>query len=175
MPATGGCFRYWLTDAAATTTDAARVIVGIDVTNRGSDMGESTPMLAQIEQRTGTRPDEMLLDGGYTGHAALDHAAQLDVTVYAPVPKPRKGDTRDPHGPRTGDSDAVAAWRARMATPEAKAIYKQRAATAETVNADGKAHRGLDAMMVRGIKKVSASAGLFALTDNILRAISLGL
>jgi hypothetical protein len=29
-----------------------------------------------------------------------------------------------------------------MATEEAKTIYKQRAATAETVNADAKSHRG---------------------------------
>jgi transposase len=158
----------------ATTTDAARVIVGVDVTNRGSDAGQSTPMLDQIERRTGVRPAEMLLDGGYAQHAAIDHAARQDVTVYAPVPKPRKGDTRDPHVPREDDSEAVAAWRQRMATDEAKTIYKQRAATAETVNADAKQHRGLDSLAVRGLEKVAGSASLFALTYNILRLITLG-
>jgi hypothetical protein len=61
-----------------------------------------------------------------------------------------------------------------MATEEAKAIYKQRAATAETVNADAKAHRGLDSLAVRGLDKVAGSASLFALTYNILRLITLG-
>ncbi|MGH6958910.1 MAG: transposase, partial [Dongiaceae bacterium] len=169
-----GGFRPAFNVQFATTADKARVIVGVAVTNRGSDMGESTPMLEQIEQRTGVRPAELLVDGGYTRHEAIDQAVQKDVTVYAPVPKPRKGDTRDPHAPREDDSEAVAAWRQRMGTEEAKEIYKQRAATAETVNADAKQHRGLDSLAVRGVGKVLGSASLFALTYNILRLITLG-
>jgi transposase len=169
-----GGFRPAFNVQFATTADEARVIVGVEVTNRGSDAGQSTPMLEQIEQRTGVRPAEMLLDGGYAQHEAIDRAAERQVTLYAPVPKPRKGDTRDPHAPREDDSEAVAAWRQRMDTEEAKEIYKQRAATAETVNADAKEHRGLDRLAVRGLDKVGGSASLFALTYNILRLITLG-
>jgi transposase len=168
-----GGFRPAFNVQFATTTDAARVIVGVDVTNRGSDAGQAPPMLEQIEQRTGVRPAEMLVDGGYAQHEAIDHAAKQAVTLYAPVPKPRKGNTRDPHLPRDGDSEAVAAWRQRMGTAEAKAIYTQRAATAETVNADAKAHRGLDRLAVRGLGNVLGSASLFALTYNLLRLITL--
>lgn len=137
-------------------------------------MGQSTPLLEQIEQRTGVRPDELLVDGGYAQHQAIEHATDKDVTVFAPVPKPRKDDPRDPHLPREDDSEAVAAWRERMGTDEAKAIYKQRAATAETVNADAKTHRGLDHLVVRGVGKVLGSASLFVLTYNVLRLITLG-
>lgn len=172
MKMSDGGFRPAYNVQFATTTDAARVIVGVAVTNRGSDQGESTPMLAQIEQRTGVRPKEILVDGGYPAHVALDDAADLGVTVYAPVPKPRAGDTRDPHARRDGDSEAVAAWRARMASEEAKTIYKARAATSETVNADAKAHRGLDHLAVRGQGKALGSACLFALTYDILRLIA---
>ncbi|MBI4589064.1 MAG: IS1182 family transposase [Candidatus Rokubacteria bacterium] len=168
-----GGFRPAFNVQFATTTDEARVIVGVEVTNRGSDAGQSTPMLQQIEQRTGVRPIEMLVDGGYAQHQAIDQAAQQQVTLYAPVPKPRKGDTRDPHAPREDDSEAVAAWRQRMGTEEAKAIYKQRAATAETVNADAKEHRGLDSLAVRGLDKTLGTASLFALTYDILRLITL--
>jgi transposase len=169
-----GGFRPAFNVQLATTTDEARIIVGVAVTNRGSDQGESTPMLEQIEKRTGQRPSELLVDGGYAQHEAIDEAAGKQVTVLAPVPKPRKGDPRDPHAPREGDSEAVVAWRQRMGTDEAKEIYKQRAATAETVNADAKQHRGLDAFAVRGVGKALASASLFALTYNILRLITLG-
>jgi hypothetical protein len=148
--------------------------VGVAVTNRGSDAGESTPMLGQIEKRTGARPTELLVGGGYAQHEAIDKAAEKQVTVLAPVPKPRKGDTRDPHAAREDDSEVVAAWRARMGTAEAKEIYKQRAATAETVNADAKTHRGLDRFAVRGLGKPLASASLFALTYDILRLLTLG-
>lgn len=157
----------------ATTTDEARVIVGVDVTNRGSDMGQSTPMLDQIEERTGQKPTEHLVDGGYPSHDAIDAAAEKEVTLYAPPPKPRKGDTRGPYAPREDDSVAVAAWRQRMSTDEAKGIYRQRAATAETVNADAKRHRGLDKLPVRGLTKVLGCALLFALTYNVLRMIAL--
>jgi len=169
-----GGFRPAFNLQFATTTDKARVIVGVEVTNRGSDSGQSTPMVEQIEKRTGVRPAEMLVDGGYAQHQSIDQAAEQEVTLFAPVPKPRKGDTRDPHAPRESDSKAVAAWRQRMSTDEAKKIYKQRAATAETVNADAKTHRGLDSLAVRGLDKVVGSASLFALTYNILRLITLG-
>jgi hypothetical protein len=168
-----GGFRPAFNVQCATTADPARVIVGVDVTNRGSDAGQSPPMLEQVAQRTGVRPAELLVDGGYAQHAAIDQQAARQVTTYAPVPTPRQGDTRDPHAARAEDSEAVAAWRQRMGTEEAKAIYKQRAATAETVNADAKQHRGLDHLAVRGVDKALGSALLFALTYNILRLITL--
>jgi transposase len=168
-----GGFRPAFNVQFCTTCDPARVIVGLDVSNRGSDAGQSTPMLEQVEQRTGQRPDELLVDGGYAQHEAIDQAKEMQVTIYAPVPKPRKDNTRDPHLPIEGDSEAVAAWRERMGTQEAKTLYKQRAATAETVNADAKTHRGLDRLAVRGLTKVLGSASLFALTYDILRLITL--
>ena len=58
-----------------------------------------------------------------------------------------------------------------MGTDDAKQIYKQRAATAETVNADAKAHRGM-ATALRGLAKVTGNACLFALTYHILRFIT---
>ena len=116
------------------------------------------------------RPTELLVAGGYPGHDAIDQATAAGVTLYAPVPKPRSKASEppdppiDPHLPKPGDSDAVAAWRARMGTDEAKQIYKQRAATAETVNADAKAHRGIAATALRGLAKVTGNACRFALT-----------
>lgn len=102
------------------------------------------------------------------------------MTIYAPVPKPRIKSTEtpdqppiDPHLPKPGDSDAVADWRIRMGTNDAKEIYKERAATAETVNADAKAHRGMAATALRGLDKVTGTACLFVLTYNILRFITL--
>jgi hypothetical protein len=102
-------------------------------------------MLEPIEARTGVRPSELLVDGGYPGHDAIDQATAAGVTLYAPVPKPRSKASEppdpppiDPHLPKPGDSDAVAAWRIRMGTDDAKHIYKQHAATPKTVNADAR-------------------------------------
>jgi hypothetical protein len=130
-------------------------------------------MLHQVETRTGVRPDQLLVDGGYAKHDAIDEAAALGTTLFAPLPKPRAGDLTDPTLPKAGDSPAVAEWRARMGTAEAKEIYRQRAATAETVNADAKSNRGLDHFSVRGVDKVTSVACLFALTYDILRYLAI--
>lgn len=167
-----GGFRPAYNVQFATTTDKARVVVGVAVTNRGSDANETTPMLARIEESTGVRPAQMLADGGFAQHTAIEAAAAQGTKVYAPVQAAR-GDKRDPHERREGDSEAVAAWRARMATPEAKAIYKQRCATAETVNADTRCRRGLGQVHLRGLSGALTCASLSALTYNVLRVLAL--
>ena len=101
------------------------------------------------------------------------------MVVYAPVPEPKakkdeQGNTvqQDKHQPKPDDSEAVASWRQRMATPEAKEIYKQRAATAECVNAQAR-NRGLLRMPVRGLTKVRSVVGLFVLAHNLMRIVAL--
>jgi hypothetical protein len=59
-----------------------------------------------------------------------------------------------------------------MGTHEAKDIYKERAATAELINADAKEHRGMK-LRVRGLDKVLAVALLHALTFNMMRRAAL--
>lgn len=83
-----------------------------------------------------------------------------------PVPAPRDP-ARDRYEPRPGDTPEVAAWRARMGTDEARAIYKERAATAECVNAQAR-NRGLTRPLVRGLGKVGAVAALHALAHNMV-------
>lgn len=150
----------------------SRVIVGVAVTNVGTDMQQMEPMLEQTEKRTGRRPHEHLVDGGFTKLEAIDAATEAGTCVYAPVPTPRV-EGIDPHEPKLNDSDAIAEWRIRMGTEEAKEIYKQRASTAETVNADLRCHRGLDRLLVRGTDKVTCVALWAAITYNMLRWIDL--
>ena len=59
-----------------------------------------------------------------------------------------------------------------MATPEAQAVYRQRAAVSECVNALAR-HRGLQQLLVRGLRKVRAVLLWFALAHNLLRTVSL--
>ncbi len=155
------------------TDTASRVIVGVSVTNVGSDTSQMEPMLADVEERTGRKPEEHLVDGGYAKLEGIEKAGADGVTVYAPVPTPRK-EGIDPHQPKPGDSSAVAAWRQRMGTSEAKQVYKQRAATAETVNADLRTWRGLDRFRVRGSGKVLSVILWSAITYNLMRWLPLG-
>jgi len=59
-----------------------------------------------------------------------------------------------------------------MGTTQAQDIYRQRAATAECVNAQAR-NRGLIRLPVRGRAKVRCVALLFALAHNLLRTVAL--
>jgi transposase len=122
------------------TDTASQVIVGVDATNAGTDHGQLAPMVDQLAARHAVAPEATLVDGGFATKEDIE-AVSDRTTVYAPVQKP-KDPTRAPHVPLPTDTPAVAAWRARMGTPEAQAIYKERAATAECVNAQAR-NRGL--------------------------------
>jgi len=154
----------------STVTDK-QIIVGVEVINVGSDQGQLSPMLGQVEQRYNERPAQCLVDGGYARHDEIEDAQARGTTVYAPVPKP-KDPTRDPYVALPGDSLAIAQWRERMGTDTAKAIYKQRAATAECVNAIARG-RGLTQFLVRGLDKVKAVAFWYAIAHNMMRALTL--
>ena len=165
------------------TTCEEQVIVGMDVVNAGSDMAQLAPMVHQAEQRLGHSPQAWLVAGGFPAHEQIDAVAHK-TEVYAPVPEPRaKKDAKkdeqgnevqqDKHQPKPDDSEAVAEWRQRMASDEAKEVYKQRAATAECVNAQAR-NRGLLRMPVRGLPKVRSVVGLlFVLAHNLMRMATL--
>ena len=144
------------------------VITGVEVVNAGSDKAQTLPMLAQDQQRCGRLPRHWLMDGGFVTLSAIE-AAEVErcVRVLAPVPEP-KDETRDRYAPLPSDSPAVAAWRQRMGTDEAKDTYKLRAATVECVNAQARTSHGIYQVRVRGRAKVRCVALWVAITHNLL-------
>jgi len=155
------------------TACQGQVIVGVDVIMVGSDLGQLPPMLDRIECRFKQRPKEALVDGRV---ASLKDIEQLQggekkCTVYAPVAKPKKKGV-DRYAPKATDSEAVAQWRKRMGTEEAKKIYKERGATAECVNAQAR-NRGMQQFTVRGVDKAKAIALWFACVHNMARCFAL--
>ena len=83
------------------------------------------------------------------------------------------GKGKDPHSRQRHDSDEMAAFRQRMATDDAKTLYKTRPSIAEFHNAVCRNH-GLSQFRVRGQIKAKAVALWHALTHNLQRMITLG-
>jgi transposase len=78
--------------------------------------------------------------------------------------------TRDRNGrtiKRSEHEDLIVAHQAKMQTPEAKAIYRQRGQTVELRFADTKAHRGLRRFSGRGLERVRIEVGLLVLSHNL--------
>lgn len=125
-------------------------IVGVRVTDRGSDHGLLEPAVKEIEQRYGVKPARLLADGGYISKDDIEKVHELRVELFSPLPR-SKG---DPAAPKRGDEAGTIAWRRRMASDEAMAIYRKRFAT-ERPHADMR-NRGLRQVLVRGREKVEA-------------------
>jgi hypothetical protein len=143
-----------------------RTIVGVNVTNVGSDMGSLAPMVEQIEERTGQRPDALLADGGHA--KAEDIAATRRMGVDVIVPPAETAKTIEKLKADGADPDVVA-WRQRMETDEAKKLYRARVGLVELVNAHQKTHHGITQFLVRGVAKVTCVVLLNAITFNILQ------
>ena len=149
------------------TAAGSRLIVGVAVTNEGGDSGQMEPMVTSLEEKFGQRPEEYLVDGGFSAREDTTLLEQRGVQVYSPIKKEQQlleqGD--DPYARRRGDSDEYYAYRQRMKTPEAKAIYKERSSTAEFPNA-GCRNRGLQQFPLRGLRKARTIALWQALVHN---------
>lgn len=168
MKFANGGFRPAYNTQFATDT-ASGIIVGVDVTNQGSDQGLLLPMLEQLQERYQRSPQEALLDGGFVKLPDIDAAATThQCLVYAPLPNEQKKLKAglDPYQAEKRDTPATLAWRERMKGSAGKQLYKLRAQTAEWVNALCR-NRGLRSFPVRTKRRCRAVALLYAIAHNV--------
>jgi len=230
------------------STDAPHMlIVGVDVTQAGSDYQQLLPGLDCVEQYVGTPPAQVVVDGGYISSDNIVAVAARGVELIGPAPTDdptiasrttsyqrrgvspayeasqfvydeardtyrcpqgkilhydatyvRDGTQRVRYKARAADCQAcpakrfccpgnrkgrsiewreylaqAQAFREKMQTDAAQAIYRQRAQVAEFPNLWIKAKLGLRQFRVRGLRKVRIEALWAALTYNIQQWIRL--
>jgi Transposase DDE domain len=139
-------------------------IIGVSVTNCGSDRGLLGPALDEVERRYEIKPQQMLADGGYDDHGDIERLHEQNITLFCPLPDNTKG---DPSLPRRDDGPGVIAWRHRMSGPDGQAAYKRRLPT-ERPHAHMRNH-GLRQLLVRGADKVKSVMLLHATAFNFLQ------
>jgi transposase len=146
-------------------------IVGADVVNAGTDLGQMEPMVAQIEAEQEPLPSdgEYYVDGGFTTQEDIEKVSERGLTLYAPVKvgSRQKREGTSQYAARPSDKKHVATWRKRMGTPAAQEKYKQRSKT-EFPNATSR-NRGLHQFLVRGLKKVKTVVMWYVLIHNLHR------
>ena len=152
-----------------TVADGAH-IVGISVTNCGTDYGLLAPALDEVKRRYDVKPERLLADGGYYSKADIEALHEREVELFCPLPTLTKS---DPTKPRRGDGAGLIAWRRRMATEPAQATYRRRFAT-ERPHAHMRNH-GRPRLVVRGIDKVKAIVLWHVHAFNFLQFKRLGL
>ena len=142
-----------------------RTIIGVRLTNLGSDMNAITPMLDDIERRIGKLPEVLLADANHGAHDGIRDAAARGVELLVAVP----AYSRNPTSHHAAMDDAIVAWRARMETEDAKKLYKARASLCELMNAHLRCHHGVNQFLVRGLAKVTCVVLFGAIASNILQ------
>lgn len=143
------------------TDPKAGVVVGVKVTASASDRGQLAPAVSEMETRYGQRPKAILADEGYDGHADIAAVETGLTAAHVPLPKDLARQAIRP-----SDLDGVKAWKQRMLTEGGKALYALRVNT-EHAHAQMRNH-GLQQMPVRGLRKATAVALLFAVATNLL-------
>jgi transposase len=153
----------------------ARVIVGVDVTNEGTDGGEMPPMQEQLRTTYERTPKRALVDGAFATKESVTAVELAGTEVVSSIPRSEQLEQhgKDPHARQKGDSDQYAAFRARMAEPDYQELYRQRPSIAEFPNAECR-NRNLRQFRVRGLAKVKAVVLWYALAFNLLRMLNLG-
>lgn len=152
------------------TDQASDVVLGVAVTNVGSDQQQVVPMLDQLARR-GLHAAMWLVDAGYASDIAIETTAARRTTLIMPVPRAPGTDT--PWPVRPTDTPAVAAWKHRMQTEEAARLYRSRGSTAERLYADLRTHRTLGRLPLRGLGKVHTWVLWAAIATNMRIAMGI--
>lgn len=151
-----------------------QIIVGVDVTNEGSDSGQMPPMLDKLEEDYGKRPTKCLVDSAYATKESVTEVERAGTIVIGGLPRLSQLEKNggDPHSEQRGDTPEYVQFRARMAQDEFKDLFKKRPQTAEFPNAVCR-NQGLRQFLVRGLEKVKAVALWHAIAFNFRRMMNL--
>jgi transposase len=143
----------------------SQIVVAVDPVAVGSDRGLIKPALEEVHRRFDRVPGRHLADGGFTAAKDIEWAHDRGIAIHAPPTRSKHG--TDPFAPRKDDGPGVRAWRARMASPEGRAVYKARS-VCECIHARWR-NWNLIRFTVRGLAKVKAVMLWHALANNILQ------
>jgi hypothetical protein len=144
------------------TTNLGKAIVGVFVTNQGSDSELIPEMLEQMKNRYSDAVQKHLVDSGYNAHLSVEEIEKIlpGCKIYSPIKSTYEQKIKN------DQNKYVQEYAARMGSEEGKKSYKMRCETAEFVNAQAR-NNGLQQFFVRGINKVFCSTLIYALTHNM--------
>jgi transposase len=169
-----GCF-VQAYNAQAAVDGQNQIIVAAGITQDTNDKKQLLPMLEQVEQNLGRKPETVTADAGYFSEAALTNEKVSGVDLLVPPDRQKHGAAAAMQNP-PADSPPVAGtktlpeiMRERLGSPEGHAIYKLRKQIVEPVFGQIKEARHIRAFLLRGLGKVQAEWQLICATHNLLK------
>jgi len=165
-------------NAQAAVDGEAQVIVAAEVTQQTTDNDQLLPMLEQVEQNVGARPQAVSADSGYWNPEQVEKVQARGIDLHVATGKQKHGETSKPIREDTTYSGPELSLRERMQrklrTEAGRNLYRMRKAIVEPVFGQIKEWRGFRRFLLRGVRQVRAEWKLLCLTHNLLKLFRSG-
>jgi transposase len=149
------------------------LIVAQRVTLNRCDVPALVPLLEEVEQRAGERPEKALADAGFYSNENVRALQERGIAVYMPDPNLARelhtGKRARTIGRNRVRSPELKAMRKKLRSPAGRGVYGRRKALVEPVFGVLKQQRGMRQFRTRGQAKVAIEFTLAALAYNLTR------
>ena len=157
-------------NAQAAVDATAQVIVAAEVTQDTTDNHQLLPMLDQVEENLGRKPDAASADAGYFSQANVTDASVAEIDLHIATGRDKHEEViATASGPPPEAVSAKQAMRHKLRTEAGRGVYKMRKAIVEPVFGQIKEVRGFRRFSLRGLSKVRCEWKLVCLASNILK------
>jgi transposase len=177
-------------NAQAAVDSHSQIIVAAEVTHHQNDRAQLVPMLQQVEQNSGAKPEKVSADTDYYSPKQVWSPSLIGIDLYVKPDDPPKripaaaatASGPDPPSPKRklrcgygpDGVPRIDPLRAKLATPEGAAVYAQRREIVEPVFGQIKQCRSFRQFLLRGLAKTRAEWRLICLTHNLLKLYRAG-
>jgi len=160
----------------AAVDEQAQVILAADVTQQANDKAQVEPMTAQVQQNTGSPPQEVSADAGYFSEHNVRYLTEAGIDPYVAT-KQRKHSDKSAPAPRgriAQDATVKQRMARKLSTKKGRTAYAKRKQTVEPVFGQIKEARGFRRFVLRGLEAVRAEWRLICLGHNLLKLFRSG-
>jgi transposase len=165
-------------NAQAAVDSQAQVIVAVDVIQQTVDNHQLLPMLEQVEQNVGAKPQAVSADTGYWNPEQVEKIQVQGIDLHVATGKQKHGEASQAASDDPINSEGKLSLREQMErklkTEAGRDLYRMRKAIVEPVFGQIKEWRGFRRFSFRGLKNVRAEWKLVCLTHNLLKLFRSG-
>jgi len=148
-----------------------QLIVGQTVTQAANDKQQVVPLVEAIEEQSGQKPEEVLVDSGYCSDGNLEYLEEKEIEGFVATEKQKHGKRSEPckRGPLPKDASRLERMERKLKTKVGAAVYARRKCIVEPVFGQIKQGRGFRQFLLRGLEKVRGEWALICMTHNLLK------
>lgn len=165
-------------NAQAAVDGEAQVIVAAEVIQQTTDNQQLLPMLEQVEQNLGAKPQAVSADSGYWNPQQVDDPRLQGIDLYVATGKQKHGESSQPTGEDPINSGQKLPLREQMKqklkSKAGRNLYRMRKAIVEPVFGQVKECRRFRRFSLRGLQKVRAEWKLVCFTHNLMKLFRSG-